>query len=123
MLGIPFFGHGWRTSAVGDGFCLTATGVPRGMYEKGVDDYEVLAAKHAPSFLDETTGTHWTFDGGTFWSFDNPDSAAWKADYANCRGLRGAMFWELSGDDAAGTLLTALSDQLSNAGLSCQGWP
>ena len=38
VLGVPFYGHGWRTSAVGDGFCLTATGVPRGTYEKGVED-------------------------------------------------------------------------------------
>ena len=50
VLGVPFYGHGWRTSAVGDGLCLAATGVPRGTYEKGTDDYEVLAARNAPAF-------------------------------------------------------------------------
>jgi GH18 family chitinase len=47
-------------------------------------------------------------------------SAAWKADYANCRALRGAMFWELSGDDPAGSLLTGLSTRLRNASSTCR---
>jgi chitinase len=123
VLGMPFFGHGWRTSAVGNGFCLPATGIPRGTYEKGVDDYEVLAARNSTPHWDETTGTHWTFDGSTFWSFDDPISAKWKAYYANCRGLRGVMFWELSGDDAAGSLLGALSKQLTDTTVTCHGWP
>ena len=119
VLGMPFYGHGWRTSNVTPGFCLTATGVPRGTYEKGVDDYEVLTARNAPAFSNEKTGTHWTFDGSTFWSFDDPESASWKADYANCRGLRGMMFWELSGDDPTGSLLTGMSTRLRNAGPAC----
>ena len=124
VLGMPFFGHGWRTSAVGDGFCLTATGVPRGTYEKGVEDYDVLAARNSSPFWDEKTGTHWTFDGSTFWSFDDSQSASWKADYANCRGLRGTMFWELSGDSPTGSLLTGLSTQLRNASSTCHSaWP
>ena len=120
VLGMPFFGHGWRTSAVGDGFCLTATGVPRGTYEKGVEDYDVLAARNSSPFWDEKTGTHWTFDGSTFWSFDDSQSASWKADYANCRGLRGTMFWELSGDSPTGSLLTGMSTQLRNATSTCR---
>lgn len=120
VLGMPFYGKGWRTAAGGNGFCATATGVPRGTYEKGTDDYEVLAAKSSQHFYDERTGTHWTYDGSTFWSYDDPRSAGWKADYANCRGLRGVMFWELSGDDPNGTLLNSMSTQLRNtAGPAC----
>ena len=119
VLGMPFYGHGWRTSAVGDGFCLTATGVPRGTYEKGVEDYNVLVARNASPFWNEKTGTHWTFDGSTFWSFDDSQSASWKADYANCRGLRGTMFWELSGDGPTGALLTGMSTQLRNSSSTC----
>ena len=116
LLGMPFFGHGWRGVApVNDGLCQPASGVPRGTYEKGVDDYEVLAASGDTGFSDPDTGTHWTFDGNEFWSFDDPQSASWKADYANSRGLRGVMFWELSGDDPAGTLLKALADSLRPA--------
>jgi chitinase len=120
LLGMPFYGRGWRTAAVGDGFCVAATGVPRGTYEKGVDDYEVLAAKAMPDFRDEATGTHWTFDGSQFWSYDDPESAGWKADYANCRGLRGVMFWELSGDDPGGTLLGGLHRQLRDSASGCR---
>lgn len=119
VLGMPFYGHGWRTSNIPPGFCLAATGVPRGTYEKGVEDYEVLAARNAQPFSDEMTGTHWTFDGTAFWSFDDPLSASRKADYANCRGLRGMMFWELSGDDLTGSLLTAMSAQLRSASSAC----
>ena len=120
VLGMPFFGHGWRTAAAGSGFCLTATGIPRGTFAKGVVDYEVLAGRNGSPFWDEKTGTHWTFDGSTFWSFDDSTSAAWKADYANCRGLRGAMFWELSGDDPARSLLSALSTRFTLPGSTCR---
>ena len=124
VLGMPFYGHGWRTAAVGNGLCVDASGVPRGTYEKGVEDYEVLAARAKPSFSDAATGTHWTFDGSQFWSYDDIESAAWKADYANCRSLRGVMFWELSGDDSKGTLLEALRGRLRSAESVCHAdWP
>jgi len=122
LLGVPFYGRGWRAASVNDGLCVNASGIPRGTYEKGVDDYEVLAAKARPPFNDEATGTHWDFDGSQFWSYDDPTSAGWKADYANCRGLRGVMFWELSGDDPRSTLLNALADQLGKMEYSCHGW-
>jgi len=124
LLGVPFYGRGWRAAAVGDGLCVSAGGVPRGTYEKGVDDYEVLAAKSRPSFHHEATGTHWDFDGSQFWSYDDPRSAGWKADYANCRGLRGVMFWELSGDDTNATLLGALAGRLlTTTTTECHDWP
>ena len=124
VLGMPFYGRGWRAAAVGDGLCVTAGGIPRGTYEKGIEDYEVLAAKRRPGSGDVATGTHWDFDGSQFWSYDDPQSAGWKADYANCQGLRGVMFWELSGDDPSATLLDALHQQL-DAGppANCHSWP
>jgi len=125
LLGVPFYGRGWRGVApVNDGLCQPAGGVPRGVYEKGVNDYEVLAASGDTDSWQESTGTHWTFDGNEFWSFDDATSAGWKADYANCRTLRGVMFWELSGDDRAGTLLDALARRLRDAASGCRtAWP
>jgi len=124
VLGMPFYGHGWRAAAVDKGLCVTAGGVPRGTYEKGIEDYEVLAAKPRERFHDEFTGTHWDFDGSQFWSYDDPVSAGWKADYANCRGLRGVMFWELSGDDPYATLLDALHQRLADPNSTCHKvWP
>jgi len=113
LLGVPFYGRGWRGVApVNDGLCQDARGVPRGAYEKGVDDYEVLAAHGDPDFWDDTTGTHWTYDGSEFWTYDDARSLGVKADYVNTGGLRGVMFWELSGDAPDGALLKALRQSL-----------
>ena len=109
LLGIPFYGRGWRgVASANDGLCQPARGVARGTYEKGVDDYEVLSGQARPGFHDQATGTHWTFDGTEFWSFDDPISVGWKADYVRGAQLRGSMVWELSGDTAEGDLLRAL---------------
>jgi chitinase len=119
LLGAPFYGRGWRgVSAVNDGLCQPARGVPRGTYEKGIDDYKVLVAKGWPSFYDEDTAAHWIFNGSDWWSYDDPISIAWKADYVNGAGLlnaaklRGIMFWELSGDGPDAPLLRAMRTAL-----------
>ena len=122
LLGVPFYGRGWRGVApVDDGLCQRAGGVPRGSYEKGVDDFEVLDADGHPDFWDEATATHWTYDGSEFWSYDDERSLGWKADYANGlspageatgRKLRGIFFWELSGDAPDGRLLRSLRQDL-----------
>ena len=128
LLGVPFYGRGWRgVTSVNDGLCQPARGVPRGTYEKGVDDFEVLDAKGRPDFWDEATATHWTYDGSEFWSYDDARSLGWKADYANglrppagATGptgptLRGIFFWELSGDAPDGRLLHSLRRSLGTA--------
>jgi len=113
LLGVPFYGRGWSgVSAVGDGLCQSARGVPRGTYEKGVDDYEELIGNGHQGFSDRETATHWTFNGSEFWSFDDPESIGWKAGYVGDRALRGVMFWELSGDTPDAELLNALRTSL-----------
>jgi len=117
LLGVPFYGRGWRgVTAVDDGLCQAARGVPRGAYEKGVNDFEVLESAGDPGFWDDDTATHWTYDGNEFWSYDDARSIGVKADYVNARGLRGLMFWELSGDSPDGALLDALRSRLGNPG-------
>ncbi|MEJ2516054.1 MAG: glycosyl hydrolase family 18 protein [Gammaproteobacteria bacterium] len=117
LLGVPFYGRGWRgVSAVNDGLCQPARGIPRGTYEKGVDDYKVLEGAGDPPFWDDLTATHWTFDGSEFWSYDDARSLGVKAGYVNDTGLRGVMFWELSGDSPDGGLLDALRDSLGRPG-------
>jgi chitinase len=109
LLGVPFYGRGWRgVAAVNDGLCQPAAGVPRGVYEKGINDYDVLDAQRRPDFWDEATATHWTFNGTEFWSYDDEGSLRVKANYVNTSGLRGIMFWELSGDAPDGKLLQSL---------------
>jgi len=119
LLGVPFYGHGWRgVAAVGNGLCQSASGLARGTYERGTNDYKVLDAQLRSEFSDPLTATHWTFNGSEFWSFDDEQSLDWKADYVNQNHgafgpLRGVMFWELSGDGTDGRLLKALRKSLS----------
>ncbi len=110
LLGVPFYGHGWRgVAAVNYGFCQPASGLARGVYERGTNDYEVLDAQNRTERPDAATATHWSFNGSEFWSFDDTDSLAIKAGYVNAtRQLRGMMFWELSGDTGDGRLVKAL---------------
>ena len=115
LLGVPFYGHGWRgVTAVGNGLCQPATGLARGTYERGTDDYKVIDAKGRPEFFDEGTATHWSFNGSEFWSYDDVDSLKIKAGYVNAGSdpLRGIMFWELSGDTSDGRLVEALRSGL-----------
>jgi chitinase len=63
-------------------------------------------AAHEPYLYSPTAG------GGTFISYEDAGSVAAKAAYVRDNGLRGAMFWELSNDDASHTLLTSLSSNL-----------
>jgi chitinase len=60
-------------------------------------------------------GTHWTFNGSEFWSYDDAQSLGVKAGYVNEGMLRGLMFWELSGDAPDGRLLKSLRQSLGTA--------
>ena len=116
LLGVPFYGRGWSgVPAVNSGLCQAATGVPRGVYERGINDYEVLDAQGRPDSWDDATATHWTFNGSEFWSYDDERSIGKKADYVKGNGLRGLMFWELSGDAPDGRLLRSLRQSLGTA--------
>ena len=100
---------------VNNGLYQSARGLPRGKYEKGVDDFEELQRSSVPRFWDGDAQAHWTFDGREFWTFDDPESAGNKGAYARSTVLRGVMFWELSGDDPAGSLITALYNGLTGS--------
>ncbi|MCP4538892.1 MAG: glycoside hydrolase family 18 protein, partial [Chloroflexi bacterium] len=113
ILGIPFFGHGWASVPdVNDGLYQSAGRLPRGTWEKGIEDFEALEAKGYPGFWDPVAQAYWIFNGSTFWSYDNAASVSNKMDYINSQGLGGVMFWELTGDDPAGTLITAIANGL-----------
>jgi chitinase len=73
----------------------------------------MLGAAYKP-FRHPETRAFWVFSptDGIFWSYDDPTAIGEKTAYIKSKGLGGAMFWELSGDDAGGTLITALSDGL-----------
>ena len=120
LVGVPFYGRGWRDvppGPRGDGLYQTASGggAP-GTYETGVEDYKVLKTLEASytRYRHAEARAFWIYHPGTriFWSYDDPEALREKAGYVRAQGLGGLMFWELSGDDDAGSLLTAISEGL-----------
>lgn len=114
ILGIPFYGRGWTgVPDKGDGLYQSASTMKAApaKYEAGIEDYKVLKTLKSLAFHDPKTQAMWIFDGTTFWNYDDPQVIAAKTDYIKSKGLGGAMFWSLDGDD--GTLIKALYDGLN----------
>jgi chitinase len=111
-LGIPFYGHGWITSGTANhGLYQPATGTAP-LDQAGYAELQALTG--FVHHYDPLSGmAHWIFKPSTreFYSYDDPTAVFAKALYIRSRtphGLGGAMFWELSTDDAAGTLVKTL---------------
>ncbi len=108
-LGIGFYGRGWTgvTQAAPGG---TATGPAAGTYEQGIEDYKVLKAS-CPA-TGTIAGTAYAKCGTNWWSYDTPATIAGKMTWAKQQGLKGAFFWEFSGDTTNGELASAIHSGL-----------
>ncbi|MFE4953091.1 glycosyl hydrolase family 18 protein [Streptomyces sp. NPDC056653] len=108
-LGIGFYGRGWTgvTQATPGG---TATGPAPGKYEQGIEDYKVLRTS-CPS-TGTIAGTAYAKCGSNWWSYDTPATIAGKMTYVKNQGLKGAFFWEFSGDTSNGELVSAIDSGL-----------
>jgi chitinase len=118
VLGVPFYGRGWSgVPEAHHGLYQSATGLPDGVWEAGVNDYRDLAPLAAVqgSFRDLRSQGQWTYapTTGIFWGFDDPLVMGVKAGYTRLLGLGGVMFWELSGDSADGALVRTLGAVLN----------
>ncbi|MGZ9933417.1 glycosyl hydrolase family 18 protein [Streptomyces sp. NC-S4] len=104
-LGIGFYGRGWTgvTQATPGG---TATGPAPGTYEQGIEDYKVL--KTSCPATGTIAGTAYAKCGSNWWSYDTPATIAGKMTWAKQQGLRGAFYWEFSGDTTNGELANAV---------------
>ncbi|MEV8530973.1 glycoside hydrolase family 18 chitinase [Streptomyces sp. NPDC051211] len=104
-LGVGFYGRGWTgvTQAAPGG---TATGPAQGTYEQGIEDYKVL--KNSCPATGTIAGTAYAKCGSNWWSYDTPATIAGKMSWAKQQGLRGAFYWEFSGDTANGELANAV---------------
>ncbi|MFJ7589876.1 glycosyl hydrolase family 18 protein [Streptomyces sp. NPDC097617] len=104
-LGIGFYGRGWTgvTQAAPGG---TATGPAPGTYEQGIEDYKVLRTS-CPA-TGTVAGTAYAKCGSNWWSYDTPATIAGKMTWAKQQGLRGAFYWEFSGDTTNGELANAV---------------
>lgn len=108
-LGIGFYGRGWTgvTQAAPGG---SATGPAPGKYEQGIDDYKELKTK-CPA-TGTVAGTAYAHCGTQWWSYDTPATISGKMNYVKNQGLKGAFFWEFSGDTSNGELANAISSGL-----------
>ncbi|MFI2347192.1 glycosyl hydrolase family 18 protein [Streptomyces sp. NPDC019443] len=108
-LGIGFYGRGWTgvTQAAPGG---SATGPAPGKYEQGIDDYKELKTK-CPA-TGTVAGTAYAHCGTQWWSYDTPATVSGKMNYVKSQGLKGAFFWEFSGDTSNGELANAISSGL-----------
>ncbi|WP_405700769.1 glycosyl hydrolase family 18 protein [Streptomyces sp. NBC_00069] len=104
-LGIGFYGRGW-TGVTQDAPGGAATGPAPGTYEQGIEDYKVL--KGSCPATGTVAGTAYAKCGSNWWSYDTPATIAGKMSWTKQQGLRGAFFWEFSGDTSNGELANAI---------------
>ena len=110
VVGLPFYGRGWTgVAGGGSGLYQAATAPAPGTFEAGIEDYKLLAARPGTVYRHPVTRQLWTFDGSTFWSFDDPQQIAEKTRYVRRHGLGGVMAWSLDGDDAQASLTKAMA--------------
>ncbi|WP_425460070.1 glycosyl hydrolase family 18 protein [Exilibacterium tricleocarpae] len=109
LLGIGFYGRGWSgvTQSAPGG---TATGVPMGAWEPGIQDYKLLKGSCPPTGT--VAGTAYAHCGNTWWGYDTPETIRGKMNYVKSQNLGGAFFWEFNGDTTNGELINAISDGL-----------
>lgn len=119
VLGMPLYGYGWAgVAATNDGLFQPAASIPMGTWAAGNFDYHDIVARYLP-----TMTLHWSDEAQAPWlydparglaiTYDDARSLTAKTDLVRDRGLGGAMFWELSSDDAAHTLVRAVHAELA----------
>ncbi|HEX9018381.1 MAG TPA: glycosyl hydrolase family 18 protein [Anaerolineaceae bacterium] len=128
LVGSAFYGHGWSSvDATNNG--LYRPGIALSESESSQSRYRdlvTLIGNGFTRFWDDTASAPWLYSPGqkTFWSYDDPQSLGLKAEYVRNYGLGGIMFWEISGDDAQGSLVSAIAGGLqatTPATDPCQG--
>jgi len=115
VVGVPAYGRGWTGVAAGptgNGVYQAATGQAEGTFGLGVTNYNALEAAPGLRFYDARLGTTWLYDGTNWWSYDTPQLLAQKTAYIRRLGLGGTAMWSLDGDDAQGSLTSAINSGL-----------
>ena len=110
VLGVPFYGRGFKlTGDAADGLFQP--------YSAPADAGDWRSIKQR--YLGQPGWTqHWQPQAQSPWlynaaekimiSYEDPRSIALRAHFARSQGLRGVFMWELTGDDAQGSLLRAM---------------
>ncbi len=113
--GAAFYGHGWTGVAPADfGLYQLAGGPVSNTAQGGSSLYSYISTLASKRFV-----YHWDTlamapslynpTDSVFWSYDDAKSISLKYHYVRAYNLGGLMCWEISGDDSAGTLVTAMA--------------
>jgi len=76
------------------------SGVGPGSWEAGIYDYRALPLPGSTVSRDQKIIVSWSYDHKKreMISFDDEEVGKWKGEWIKSEGLRGSMFWDLSGD-------------------------
>ena len=116
--GAAFYGNGWsQVGGTNNGLYQSAGGSAAGKYEQGSEYYRDLVPKLSSGFVqywDNLSKAAWMYSirDHTFWTYDEPKSLALKAQYIKNYSLGGITFWDISGDDDQGQLVSTLYNGL-----------
>ena len=107
-LGLPLYGRAFaQTGGLGQAF--SGTGDDGSDKDGGVWPYKSLPRAGAAELYDAVAGASYSYDAAAreLVSYDSAASARAKAAYLRGRGMRGAFFWDASGDRAGPDSLVA----------------
>ncbi|KDQ19227.1 glycoside hydrolase family 18 protein [Botryobasidium botryosum FD-172 SS1] len=101
VIGLPLYGRSFEKT---NGIRQPFSGVGNGQY-----DYKVLPLAGATVTENTALGSSYSYDAAKkeLVSYDTPNIAALKANYAIKRGLGGTFFWEISEDKTDGNSLVS----------------
>lgn len=111
VLGVPFYGRGFRVT----------TDAADGLYQPYSAPFDAGDWRRIRSdFLDQpgwqrhwhpVAQAPWLYNAAEriFISYEDPASIGVRAEFAKASALRGVFTWELTGDDAEGSLLRAMA--------------
>jgi chitinase len=109
IIGAAFYGRAWRGVAdTNNGLYQPGEGFnPGGSEFARLKD---LTSQGYTRFWDDQAKAPWLYNPTEqiFWTYDDPESVLLKAQYARVNNLAGVMFWEITGDDSEGTLVSTL---------------
>ncbi|PPJ59712.1 hypothetical protein CBER1_10555 [Cercospora berteroae] len=123
ILGMPLYGHDFiETDGPGHPFKYSSKG-SWDTDNTGIWDYKSIPiSADAVVELDSDIMASWSYDARsrTMISFDNTEIAALKARYIMERGLGGAMWWEITGDQPSGSghsIVDAVIEEFEGEGI------
>lgn len=107
ILGIPLYGRSWNNCGANtQGLYQTCKGVADGVIADGIHEYGnlenkgLINGKGYVRYWSSSAKVPWLYNKstGTFITYEDPESIAYKAKYIKAKGLGGAMIWEISQD-------------------------